>query len=159
MTSWLVHANQLLGSTKPGHVNYRADRPAAKRLISVIKVKVIMFNFVWSITACANDRCCFIVSWMKLNKIHALLSNSPQFQGEWIFMQISKEYLNEQTCKFYIFLDKICKFLTYHLPIPLTTAKLSSIKNGAVFHSFIYLLLRRSSTIQKYSNQWKYIVH
>jgi len=54
-------------------------------------------------------------------------------------MQIGKEYLNAQTCKFYtFFLDKICKILTYNMPFYLITlrrlvAKLSTIKNGPVF--------------------------
>jgi len=49
-----IHANGLLGSAKPGHIE-PSNRSEVKRLMMIIKARVHIKNFVS--TVCANYRC------------------------------------------------------------------------------------------------------
>jgi len=61
-----MRANRLLGSTKPGHVK-SSDRSAAKKTDDGYQGQGCSCWISCGLTMCVNDRCYFIVCWVKIH--------------------------------------------------------------------------------------------
>jgi len=110
-----MHANQLLDSAKPEHVEL-SDGSAAKKTDDGYQGKRWP---CWLILS-ADDQCCYfhdrVENWVKSM---CFLSNSANLMCSDHLCKLRKEYLNALTvshASITFFLDKIQKLLTYHTP-------------------------------------------
>ena len=96
-----MHANRLLDSSKPGHIEL-SDQSAAR--MTDDRQMVPILNFFGQIQ-CEDNCCCYFyrVFELKIGKIHAFSEIQHKFTCSGVLCKLSKEYLHALTCKFYTF--------------------------------------------------------
>ena len=133
---WSAEASsdRLLGSAKPGHIE-PSDWSAAKKTEDGYQGKGWSCWILSGLTICARDRLCLLYFEWKLNKTHALLSNSMQFWGYWRIMQIRQRILNCTEMQNYAFHSRQSSetFDVLHAFLSSVVAKLFHLKNSPFF--------------------------
>ena len=135
-----MHANGMLGSAQLGHIKPN-DCAAVKRLMIVIKARVPILNFVWTNCVCQLPLLLLLLflwvnNWQKFMQCCQIQHN---FKCIEYLCKLCKEYLISPTFSFCTFSrENLETFDISHVFLPVTVAKLSTLKNSVVFTARCY---------------------